>query len=99
MAPRKGLSFEEKRQRLQQLFTETADFFTLKELEKIASKRKGIGMFPLQLRSYPKIKISFFPGYFPIPNHPNDSHVSLLLFNSVPVCKGSLTESCRRQPC
>lgn len=43
MAPRKGLSFDEKRERLLELFGETADFFTLKELEKIASKRKGIG--------------------------------------------------------
>ncbi|CAN8070400.1 unnamed protein product [Agarophyton chilense] len=42
MAPRKGLSFDEKRERLMELFTETAEFFTLKELEKIAPKRKGI---------------------------------------------------------
>lgn len=42
MAPRKGLSFDEKRDRLMELFAQTADFFTLKELEKIAPKRKGI---------------------------------------------------------
>ncbi|KAI0564897.1 Meiotic nuclear division protein [Gracilaria domingensis] len=42
MAPRKGLSFDEKRDRLMDLFAETAEFFTLKELEKIAPKRKGI---------------------------------------------------------
>jgi DNA-binding transcriptional regulator GbsR (MarR family) len=41
-AKRKGLSFDEKRSRLLQLFSETSDFFTLKELEKIAPKSKGI---------------------------------------------------------
>eukprot|EP00171_Calliarthron_tuberculosum_P008255 IDg8255t1 len=40
MAPRKGLSFDEKRERLQQIFTESAQFYTLKELEKIAPKKK-----------------------------------------------------------
>lgn len=45
MGPKKGLSFDEKRERLLELFTETAEFYTLKELEKLAFKRKGIGMF------------------------------------------------------
>eukprot|EP00727_Mastigamoeba_balamuthi_P008383 m51a1_g4167 hypothetical protein (205) ;mRNA; f:297195-298236 len=39
---KKGLSFEEKRQRLKQLFLETKGVYTLKELEKVASKEKGI---------------------------------------------------------
>ena len=42
MSKRKGLSFEEKRTRMLSLFHETTDFFTLKELEKVASKQKGI---------------------------------------------------------
>ncbi|XP_028519506.1 meiotic nuclear division protein 1 homolog [Exaiptasia diaphana] len=42
MSKKKGLSFEEKRHRLQQLFFEKKDFFQLKELEKIAPKEKGI---------------------------------------------------------
>eukprot|EP00727_Mastigamoeba_balamuthi_P004965 m51a1_g14467 hypothetical protein (128) ;mRNA; r:671058-671778 len=40
---KKGLSFEEKRQRLKQLFLETG-VYTLKELEKVASKEKGIAL-------------------------------------------------------
>lgn len=38
----KKVSAEEKRQRLLELFYETKEFFTLKELESIAPKRKGI---------------------------------------------------------
>lgn len=42
MSKRKGLSIEEKRQRLLQLFYERKEVFQLKELEKIAPKEKGI---------------------------------------------------------
>lgn len=42
MSKRKGVSFEEKRIRLLQLFYERKEFFTLKELEKITAKEKGI---------------------------------------------------------
>lgn len=42
MSKRKGVSFEEKRMRMLQLFYEKKEFFTLKELEKIAAKEKGI---------------------------------------------------------
>ncbi|XP_043578768.1 meiotic nuclear division protein 1 homolog isoform X2 [Bombus pyrosoma] len=42
MSKRKGVSFEEKRMRLLHLFYEKKEFFTLKELEKIAAKEKGI---------------------------------------------------------
>eukprot|EP00162_Nutomonas_longa_P002889 comp13549_c0_seq1/m.18855 comp13549_c0_seq1/g.18855 ORF comp13549_c0_seq1/g.18855 comp13549_c0_seq1/m.18855 type:complete len:203 (-) comp13549_c0_seq1:59-667(-) len=38
----KGVSAEEKRTRLLEIFTESADFFQLKDLEKIAPKQKGI---------------------------------------------------------
>ncbi|TEB38315.1 meiotic nuclear division protein 1 [Coprinellus micaceus] len=41
MAPR-GLSAEEKRVRLLEIFHETRDFFQLKELEKLGPKMKGI---------------------------------------------------------
>ncbi|KAF8345822.1 meiotic nuclear division protein 1 [Amanita rubescens] len=41
MAPR-GLSAEEKRVRLLEIFHETKDFFQLKELEKLGPKMKGI---------------------------------------------------------
>ncbi|OBZ70846.1 Meiotic nuclear division protein 1 [Grifola frondosa] len=41
MAPR-GLSIEEKRVKLVEIFHETKDFFQLKELEKMAPKMKGI---------------------------------------------------------
>ncbi|RPD59783.1 meiotic nuclear division protein 1 [Lentinus tigrinus ALCF2SS1-7] len=41
MAPR-GLSAEEKRVKLLEIFHETKDFFQLKELEKMAPKMKGI---------------------------------------------------------
>ena len=39
---KKGLSFEEKRNRMMELFFERKEFFHLKELEKIAPKSKGI---------------------------------------------------------
>ncbi|XP_023216423.1 meiotic nuclear division protein 1 homolog isoform X2 [Centruroides sculpturatus] len=42
MSKRKGLSAEEKRQRMLQLFYERKEVFQLKELEKIAPKEKGI---------------------------------------------------------
>ncbi|KAL1465195.1 hypothetical protein WDU94_004784 [Cyamophila willieti] len=42
MSKKKGLSVEEKRTRLLELFHEKEEFFQLKELEKIAPKEKGI---------------------------------------------------------
>ncbi|XP_043684558.1 meiotic nuclear division protein 1 homolog [Vespula pensylvanica] len=42
MSKRKGLTLDEKRARMLQLFYERREFFTLKELEKIAPKEKGI---------------------------------------------------------
>lgn len=42
MSKKRGLSLEEKRTRLLELFFERKDFFLLKELEKIAPKEKGI---------------------------------------------------------
>lgn len=42
MSKRKGVSLDEKRARMLQLFYEKREFFTLKELEKIAPKEKGI---------------------------------------------------------
>ncbi|RZC31740.1 meiotic nuclear division protein 1 -like [Asbolus verrucosus] len=39
---KKGLSFEEKKTRMLQLFYEKKEFFQLKELERIAPKEKGI---------------------------------------------------------
>nr|ACO15174.1 Meiotic nuclear division protein 1 homolog [Caligus clemensi] len=42
MSKKKGLSFEEKRSRMLELFYEKKDVFLLKELEKIAPKEKGI---------------------------------------------------------
>ncbi|EDO47457.1 predicted protein [Nematostella vectensis] len=42
MSKKRGLSHDEKRHRLQELFFEKKDFFQLKELEKIAPKEKGI---------------------------------------------------------
>ena len=41
MSKKRGLSFEEKRTRIRELFYERKDFFLLKELEKIAPKEKG----------------------------------------------------------
>ncbi|XP_071547601.1 meiotic nuclear division protein 1 homolog [Panulirus ornatus] len=42
MSRRKGLSHEEKRKKMMELFYERKDFFQLKELEKIAPKEKGV---------------------------------------------------------
>ncbi|KAK6628155.1 hypothetical protein RUM43_001967 [Polyplax serrata] len=42
MSKRKGVTAEEKRNRILQLFHERKDFFQLKELEKIAPKEKGV---------------------------------------------------------
>ncbi|XP_063243353.1 meiotic nuclear division protein 1 homolog [Bacillus rossius redtenbacheri] len=42
MSKRKGVSADEKRTRLLELFREKQEFFQLKELEKIAPKEKGI---------------------------------------------------------
>ncbi|KAG6801657.1 meiotic nuclear division protein 1 isoform X1 [Apis mellifera caucasica] len=42
MSKRKGLTLDEKRIRMLHLFYEKKEFFTLKELEKIAPKEKGI---------------------------------------------------------
>eukprot|EP00002_Diphylleia_rotans_P009491 TRINITY_DN1979_c0_g1_i2.p1 TRINITY_DN1979_c0_g1~~TRINITY_DN1979_c0_g1_i2.p1 ORF type:complete len:129 (-),score=37.02 TRINITY_DN1979_c0_g1_i2:149-535(-) len=42
MSKRKGLSFDEKRERLLEIFYEKQEVFTLKELEKLGPKLKGI---------------------------------------------------------
>lgn len=42
MSKRKGVSLDEKRTRMLQIFYEKREFFTLKELETIAPKEKGI---------------------------------------------------------
>eukprot|EP00118_Oscarella_pearsei_P004520 m.19549 g.19549 ORF g.19549 m.19549 type:complete len:206 (+) comp27853_c0_seq2:62-679(+) len=42
MSRKRGLSVEEKRTRLMELFFEKKDFFQLKELEKMGQKEKGI---------------------------------------------------------
>ncbi|KAJ8042641.1 Meiotic nuclear division protein 1-like [Holothuria leucospilota] len=42
MSKRKGLSLEEKRKRMLEMFFEKKEVFQLKEVEKIASKEKGI---------------------------------------------------------
>eukprot|EP00123_Amoebidium_parasiticum_P021294 comp6508_c0_seq1/m.2282 comp6508_c0_seq1/g.2282 ORF comp6508_c0_seq1/g.2282 comp6508_c0_seq1/m.2282 type:complete len:208 (-) comp6508_c0_seq1:79-702(-) len=42
MSKKKGLSFEEKRTRLLEIFHDSKSFYQLKELEKIAPKEKGI---------------------------------------------------------
>ncbi|XP_015182578.1 PREDICTED: meiotic nuclear division protein 1 homolog [Polistes dominula] len=42
MSKRKGLTLDEKRARMLQIFYERKEFFTLKEIEKIAPKEKGI---------------------------------------------------------
>ncbi|XP_068202434.1 meiotic nuclear division protein 1 homolog [Palaemon carinicauda] len=42
MSRRKGLSHEEKRNKIMELFYEKKDFFQLKELEKIGPKEKGV---------------------------------------------------------
>jgi len=41
MSKKRGLSLEEKRTRMLEIFYEKKDFFLLKELEKIAPKEKG----------------------------------------------------------
>ncbi|XP_050687785.1 meiotic nuclear division protein 1 homolog [Eriocheir sinensis] len=42
MSRRKGLSHEEKRQKMMELFYERKDFFQLRELEKLGPKEKGV---------------------------------------------------------
>ncbi|KAJ3215845.1 Meiotic nuclear division protein 1 [Dinochytrium kinnereticum] len=42
MSRKKALSQDEKKKRMMDLFAETMDFWTLKELEKMAPKSKGI---------------------------------------------------------
>ncbi|XP_063064359.1 meiotic nuclear division protein 1 homolog [Engraulis encrasicolus] len=42
MSKKKGLSLEEKRSRMMEIFFETKDVFQLKDIEKIAPKQKGI---------------------------------------------------------
>ncbi|XP_064200529.1 meiotic nuclear division protein 1 homolog isoform X2 [Anguilla rostrata] len=42
MSKKKGLSLEEKRSRMMDIFFETKDVFQLKDIEKIAPKTKGI---------------------------------------------------------
>ncbi|KAL0118720.1 hypothetical protein PUN28_009415 [Cardiocondyla obscurior] len=42
MSKKKGVSLDEKRMRMLQIFYEKKEFFTLKELEKIAPREKGI---------------------------------------------------------
>lgn len=42
MSKRRGVSLDEKRTRMLQIFYEKREFFTLKEIEKIAPKEKGI---------------------------------------------------------
>lgn len=44
MSKRKGVPLNEKRMRMLQIFYEKKEFFTLKELEKIASKEKNIAV-------------------------------------------------------
>ncbi|KAK2723720.1 meiotic nuclear division protein 1 homolog [Artemia franciscana] len=44
MSKKRGLSLEEKRQRMIEIFYEKKEFFQLKELEKIGPKEKGIIM-------------------------------------------------------
>jgi hypothetical protein len=41
MSKKRGLSLEEKRMRMLEIFYEKKDFFLLKEMEKIAPKEKG----------------------------------------------------------
>ena len=41
MSKKRGLSLEEKRTKMLEIFYEKKDFFLLKELEKIAPKEKG----------------------------------------------------------
>ena len=57
MAP-KGLSLDEKRKRMLDIFYDSKDVFLLKDLEKIAPKQKGITMQSVKVRS--KIQINLF---------------------------------------
>ena len=41
MSKKRGLSLEEKRTRMLEIFYEKKDFFLLKEMEKIAPREKG----------------------------------------------------------
>jgi hypothetical protein len=42
MSRKKGLSIDEKRIKIKEIFLETKDVFTVKDLEKIAPKSKGV---------------------------------------------------------
>ena len=42
---KKGLSLEEKRQRMMEIFYESKDVFLLKDIEKIAPKSKGVNSY------------------------------------------------------
>ena len=57
MAP-KGLSLEEKRKRMLDIFYDSKDVFLLKDLEKIAPKQKGITMQSVKVTS--KIQTNLF---------------------------------------
>ena len=59
MSKKRGLSLEEKRTKMLEIFYEKKDFFLLKELEKIAPKEKGDkALFEdLQFRLTPKLPI------------------------------------------
>ena len=58
MSKKRGVSAEEKRQRMLDLFYEKKDFFLLKELEKIAPKEKGGRSCLKKLQSTPILSIS-----------------------------------------
>jgi hypothetical protein len=63
MAP-KGLSLDEKRKRMLDIFYDSKDVFLLKDLEKIAPKQKGITMQSVKVRS--TIQINLFGIKFKI---------------------------------
>ena len=46
---KKGLSLEEKRQRMMEIFYESKDVFLLKDIEKIAPKSKGSNSFNMSI--------------------------------------------------
>ncbi|KAI6648021.1 hypothetical protein LOD99_8348 [Oopsacas minuta] len=48
MAKRKGLSLDDKRQKIMQIFAEKQEFFQLKEIEVLAKKEKGLN--PMQVK-------------------------------------------------
>lgn len=53
MSKRKGVSLEEKRQRILHIYHESKDVFNIKEIEKLASKA-GVGVFTSVVsRSWP----------------------------------------------